>query len=76
MKMFYSRKYRKLKTKELAIWIEPKYGLGLSFNIIPVRMGYEPFILAQFLCFMFFVSYRNEFTGDKYNLEKDCVEEI
>lgn len=74
--IFYSRKHKKLKTKNLAIWIETKLGLGLSLNYIPLRMGYEPFILAQFLCFMLFVSPRSQMTGDKYNLEKECLEEI
>ena len=74
--IFYSRKHKMLKSPNLAAWCELKLGLGLSLNYIQPRYGYEPFIIAQFLCFMFFVSVRSECTGDRWNSEKECNEEI
>lgn len=47
----------------LCTWVEPKFGLGLSFNFVKPRTGIEPFITAQLLCLMFFVAIKSSETG-------------
>src|SRR5690606_16768665 len=47
----------------LCMWFEPKFGLGLSINFVPPKMGYEPFIVGQVLFFMFFVAIKSTDTG-------------
>lgn len=50
-------------------WFEFKLGLGFSFNYIPQQMGYEPFIVGQFLCFWFFVAPKCSEYGWIFDLE-------
>lgn len=46
-------------------------GGGLSINYIPHRMGYEPFIIGQLLCFMFFVAPKAEMYGWKWVIDNE-----